>query len=328
MSSWTRAIVVPLSIVQARAGAPSRARRLRSRRAGRAGQELPPPAARPALARCSSQLDVALKVWEKRGAGDDPQVRRCAEAEQWMLDRTRHTDGLGGIYPPMMYFIMALDVPGVSATTIPICVEAIRQFERLSSRRTSASSSSPAFRRSGIPPSRCSRWASRAPRGRAPAPRRRLAARREEVRRKRRLVGEAAGPRALRLGLRVRNEFYPDIDDTAMVLLALQHARGLRSRRPGALPSARAQHWLLAMQSQDGGWAAFDVDNNWELLNRVPFADHNAMLDPDLPRHHRARAGGPVPARAHAARIRRWIAASIICSRPRKRMEPGTGAGA
>jgi squalene-hopene/tetraprenyl-beta-curcumene cyclase len=38
--------------------------------------------------------------------------------------------------------------------------------------------------------------------------------------------------------------------------------------------------WLLAMQSRDGGWAAFDADNNWEFLSQVPFADHNAMLDP------------------------------------------------
>ena len=40
------------------------------------------------------------------------------------------------------------------------------------------------------------------------------------------------------------------------------------------------------MQSSDGGWAAFDVDNNWQLLNKVPFADHNAMLDPTCPGHY------------------------------------------
>jgi len=45
----------------------------------------------------------------------------------------------------------------------------------------------------------------------------------------------------------------------------------------------RAVDWLLAMQSKDGGWAAFDVDNNWRSLSSVPFADHNAMLDPTCP---------------------------------------------
>jgi squalene-hopene/tetraprenyl-beta-curcumene cyclase len=78
------------------------------------------------------------------------------------------------------------------------------------------------------------------------------------------------------------NEFYPDIDDTAMVLLALRYARG----SDGAAHEAcvrRAIQWLLSMQSADGGWAAFDVDNTWTPLSEVPFADHNAMLDPTCP---------------------------------------------
>jgi squalene-hopene/tetraprenyl-beta-curcumene cyclase len=78
------------------------------------------------------------------------------------------------------------------------------------------------------------------------------------------------------------NEFYPDIDDTAMVLLALKHAQaGDRAKQAACVQ--RAVNWLLAMQSKDGGWAAFDVDNNKEMLSWVPFADHNAMLDPTCP---------------------------------------------
>ena len=79
------------------------------------------------------------------------------------------------------------------------------------------------------------------------------------------------------------NEFYPDIDDTAQVLLALAQARGIRYRAQQDACMRRAVDWLLAMQSKDGGWAAFDVDNNWEFLSSVPFADHNAMLDPTCP---------------------------------------------
>ncbi len=76
-----------------------------------------------------------------------------------------------------------------------------------------------------------------------------------------------------------RNDWYPDIDDTAMVMLAFPH---MRAASPAAQNATRrrAIDWLLAMQSKDGGWAAFDVDNNWEILTHVPFADHNAMLDP------------------------------------------------
>ena len=56
----------------------------------------------------------------------------------------------------------------------------------------------------------------------------------------------------------------------------------VRSALPvsAAAAAQTALGWLLAMQSSDGGWAAFDVDNNWEILTHVPFADHNAMLDP------------------------------------------------
>ncbi len=78
------------------------------------------------------------------------------------------------------------------------------------------------------------------------------------------------------------NEYYPDIDDTAMVLLALLHAKASDPVRQERV-ERRAINWLLGMQSSDGGWAAFDVDNNWAILNSVPFADHNAMLDPSCP---------------------------------------------
>jgi squalene-hopene/tetraprenyl-beta-curcumene cyclase len=78
------------------------------------------------------------------------------------------------------------------------------------------------------------------------------------------------------------NEFYPDIDDTAMVLMALKHAKASQLSSHDACVG-RAVNWLLAMQSRDGGWAAFDVDNNWHILAQVPFADHNAMLDPTCP---------------------------------------------
>jgi squalene-hopene/tetraprenyl-beta-curcumene cyclase len=76
-----------------------------------------------------------------------------------------------------------------------------------------------------------------------------------------------------------RNGFYPDIDDTAMVLMAM--ARTGHAGSPQGHPAAeRALRWLLGMQNKDGGWAAFDRDINRNVLTKVPFADHNAMLDP------------------------------------------------
>jgi len=79
-----------------------------------------------------------------------------------------------------------------------------------------------------------------------------------------------------------RNAFYPDIDDTAMVLMAL--AKTGEADTPHGRPAVeRGLRWLLGMQNSDGGWAAFDRDINREVLTRVPFADHNAMLDPSCP---------------------------------------------
>jgi squalene-hopene/tetraprenyl-beta-curcumene cyclase len=76
-----------------------------------------------------------------------------------------------------------------------------------------------------------------------------------------------------------RNDFYPDVDDTAFVMLALQPvAYPNRERLEQAL--RRGLRWLLSMQNRDGGWGAFDRDNDHRVLTRVPFADHNAMIDP------------------------------------------------
>ncbi len=73
------------------------------------------------------------------------------------------------------------------------------------------------------------------------------------------------------------NEYYPDTDDTAMVLLALDKI-DLGSKKEPAVK--RALQWLRTMQGDDGGWGAFDKNNNRVFLTRVPFADHNAMIDP------------------------------------------------
>lgn len=74
------------------------------------------------------------------------------------------------------------------------------------------------------------------------------------------------------------NAFYPDNDDTAVVLLALYKALG--EEGPSAPDLERGVNWLLAMQGSDGGWGAFDTDNNKLFLNNIPFADHGALLDP------------------------------------------------
>jgi squalene-hopene/tetraprenyl-beta-curcumene cyclase len=72
------------------------------------------------------------------------------------------------------------------------------------------------------------------------------------------------------------NDHYPDVDDTAVVGMALHRADSAKY----AEPIARAEEWIIGMQSANGGWGAFDVDNSNFYLNHLPFADHGALLDP------------------------------------------------
>jgi squalene-hopene/tetraprenyl-beta-curcumene cyclase len=72
------------------------------------------------------------------------------------------------------------------------------------------------------------------------------------------------------------NAHYPDVDDTAVVGMALHRADGARYK-----PAIdRAAEWIVGMQSSNGGWGAFDIDNSDFYLNHIPFADHGALLDP------------------------------------------------
>lgn len=72
------------------------------------------------------------------------------------------------------------------------------------------------------------------------------------------------------------NDHYPDVDDTAVVVMALD-----RSGDPRCRPAIeRATDWILGMQSSNGGWGSFDAENEYYYLNSIPFADHGALLDP------------------------------------------------
>ena len=278
MSSWTRAIVVSLSLIHA----------ANPRRPVPAGFHLDEHWLPGVSAKFQKDaplftwrngflaLDVFLKWWEKHGLRS---VRRKAteRAAEWMVERMHHSDGLGAIYPPMMYSVMALDALGYPEDD-PLRVEAIRQFNALMVDDGSRFFFQPCFSpiwdtaiaayalsqagwRAGVL-TRAADWLLS-----------------KEVRRK----GDwcVKRPRIEPSGwaFEYTNEFYPDIDDTAMVMLALS---GARASDPVAQRAChrRALDWLLAMESNDGGFAAFDADNNWEFLNGVPFADHNAMLDP------------------------------------------------
>ena len=78
------------------------------------------------------------------------------------------------------------------------------------------------------------------------------------------------------------NPHYPDADDTAVVVMAMDRAaaRNLAGGETYDPEIARGREWVVGMQSRNGGWGAFDADNTYEYLNQIPFSDHGALLDP------------------------------------------------
>ena len=76
-----------------------------------------------------------------------------------------------------------------------------------------------------------------------------------------------------------RNDHFPDVDDTAVVGMLLDREKKPANAEANKEAIARAAEWIVGMQSANGGWGSFDADNNKELLNNIPFADHGALLD-------------------------------------------------
>jgi squalene-hopene/tetraprenyl-beta-curcumene cyclase len=76
------------------------------------------------------------------------------------------------------------------------------------------------------------------------------------------------------------NAHYPDVDDTAVVAMAMDRVQNLSGGNDFDASLVRAKEWILGMQSANGAWGAFDADNEFYYLNNIPFADHGALLDP------------------------------------------------
>ncbi len=282
MSSWTRAIVISLAIVHSahpRSPVPP----------GFNLDELWLPGVSGAFRKDDRlfswrtlflTIDRCLKWWERSPISRPIRRKAVARAAEWMIERLADSDGLGAIYPPMMYSVMALDVLGY-AKDHPLRVEALRQFDDLMVDDGKRFFFQPCY--SAIWDTSIAAYALSQCEPRHTALRSAADWMLDrEIRRRGDWAVKRPNVEPSGWAFEYRNDFYPDIDDTAMVMLALSNSRASNSARQQACHK-RALDWLLAMQSKDGGWAAFDADNNWEFLSDVPFADHNAMLDPTCP---------------------------------------------
>ncbi len=282
ISSWSRAILAPLAILNAKKAA-------RQAPAGFSVAEIQSGAVPPKPRLVSWKTfffwaDKSLKVWERFGV-NSVRARAIEAAQNWMLERLEDSDGLAAIFPAMMNSIMALTEMGYGPGD-PLLRREIERFEALIIEDKDTLRLQPchspvwdtaisvfALGRANPQPSNDVRRSLRA------GGRWLLS---KEVRKAGDWTVKRPGVQPGGWYFEFANEFYPDCDDTAKVLLALDQA-GLGDAPEYVEARDRGLAWLVAMQGRDGGWAAFDVDNNAEILTHVPFADHNAMLDPSCP---------------------------------------------
>jgi squalene-hopene/tetraprenyl-beta-curcumene cyclase len=207
-------------------------------------------------------------------------------AEQWMLERLEMTDGLGAIYPAMLNAIIALRCLGYSEDD-PQVIRARDEFEKLGIEQgPTPDMPEPTFR---MTPCMSPVWDTAQAiyaLGEAGVPRndpRMLKAvdwmLAKEVRHKGDWAVKVPNTEPGGWYFEFNNEFYPDTDDTAQVLLALSKVDNPRERYQHQV-AQRAIAWEFAMQCRNGGWGSFDKDNTKMIFQYIPFADHNAMLDP------------------------------------------------
>jgi squalene-hopene/tetraprenyl-beta-curcumene cyclase len=208
-------------------------------------------------------------------------LRRSAlrRAKQWLLEHLERSEGLGAIYPAMVNSIFALRALGYPAED-PLTAREIGHLEQFEIEEGDTLRVQPcvspvwdtaltmfSLQEAGLPQDhpalvKAARWL---------LDRQVLGGGDWQVKN----PGVEPGGWAFEF----RNDFYPDVDDTGFVLMALQR---VAFPDPARMEQAlrRGTAWVLSMQNRDGGWGAFDRDNNSTFLIRVPFADHNAMIDP------------------------------------------------
>ena len=282
MSSWTRGIVIPMAILS------SLRPDWRAPESAHVDELFKDPSRKTAAFDWSKQLvswknfflalDRGLKLYEKL-PWKPLRQRALREAKQWMLEHMERSEGVAAIYPAMMNSIFALVALGHGPDD-PLTWREIKEFSKFEIEEEDTIRLQPcvspiwdtciamvALEEAGIAPDhpslvKAADWI---------LSRQILGAGDWQIKNK---DAEPGG-----WAFEFRNDHYPDVDDTAFILTALQRVKYPDEARMQAA-TRRAIQWLLSMQNRDGGWAAFDRDNDSKFLCNIPFADHNAMIDP------------------------------------------------
>ncbi len=291
ISSWSRGILVPLAIMYARKPfkkVPPEQGINELFVGGRANSNLRLRMDRRKIVSWRNFFIVLDRLMHLAEAVHIRPLRKLAlkRAEKWLLERLEMSDGLGAIYPAMLNSIIALRCLGYSEDA-PQVIRALDEFEKLGIEEPANEvMTEPTFR---MQPCVSPVW---------------------DTAQAVYVLGEAGvsrnDPRMIKAAdwllakevrhrgdwaMKVRdtepggwffefnNEFYPDTDDTAQVLLALNKVDNPQESYQHEA-AERAIAWEFAMQCKRGGWASFDKDNTKMIFQYIPFADHNAMLDP------------------------------------------------
>jgi squalene-hopene/tetraprenyl-beta-curcumene cyclase len=288
MSSWSRSMIVPLAIINHFKPTRALARPVTLDELYPAGHHERELALAPDPQFVTwrnfflwlDKLHKFAELWVQ--AGIHP-FRKTAlkKCEQWMLERLEGTNGLAAIFPAMLNTLIALKALGYPDDH-PQVLRAERELKALEHETADSVRCEPCFspvwdsaivaiclRESGVPADhpalkRAAEWIMD-----------------KEIRFrgdwyfKNPVDVEPSG-----WVFEFENKWNPDVDDTAMVLLALRKIPTDNRRRRDEC-FQRGLKWMLSFQCRDGGWAAFDKDCTKGILEKVPFADHNAMLDPE-----------------------------------------------
>jgi squalene-hopene/tetraprenyl-beta-curcumene cyclase len=280
---WARQTIVPLTVVAAHRLVRPLPFPVHELRAGPGAAPVPVPGGAGAHPRMWAAVDRLLRAYEQVAARRAPTawLRRAAlrRAETWILRRQEADGSWGGIQPPWVYSLLALhalgyplDHPAVRAgldglDRFTVQDGAGRRLEACQSPVWDTALAATALADAGLAPDdpalvRAAEW----------------------------LLGEEIGVRGdwtvRRPGLEpggwafeFANDNYPDVDDTAEVVLALERVAVTDvAARDRAVE--RGVRWTLGMQCRDGGWGAFDVDNDRDLCTELPFCDFGAVIDP------------------------------------------------
>jgi squalene-hopene/tetraprenyl-beta-curcumene cyclase len=205
--------------------------------------------------------------------------RALRKAEEWLLEHLQRSNGLGAIYPAMMNAIYALLAMGHPPDD-PITAREIAELAKFEIEEKDTIRVQPctspvwdtaiamvALEEAGLPPGhpalvRAASWMLD-----------------QQILGPGDWMRKNPGVEPGGWAFEFQNDFFPDVDDTAFILMALQRVDFPdRARMETAL--RRGLNWVVTMQNKDGGWGAFDKDNDCWILTETSFADHNAMIDP------------------------------------------------